>query len=65
MTLKQIISDKGYSGSRFADRLTMISTGTFWKYIDDPKRYTVIQLEEMALILGIDHKELLIDLELI
>ncbi len=65
MTLKNTISDKGFSGNKFAKELKTMGVSTFWKYIDDPKRYTVIQLEEMASILGIDHTELLTDLELI
>ena len=66
MKLKNLIAEKGYSGNMFAKKLKgTMGPNKFWKYSDDPQRFTIIELNRMASILGIDHTELLTDLELI
>ncbi len=67
-TLRSVLKVNKISGRavmRVLEPKKIISTPTFFKYLDDPQHYTFFQMKKIASIIGIDHTELLIDLELI
>lgn len=67
MILKKALAERGKTITWLSNCIDtdIISRVTLFKYQDDPERYSVTQLKHFASKIGIDHTELLIDLELI
>lgn len=63
--LRGLLKEKKCSINHLAAQLKTISRPVLLKYIDDPKRYTHMTLEEIASALGMDIEDLLITLGLI
>ena len=67
MILKEALAKHGKTITWLSNSLEpkTISRATLFKYQDDPERFSLTQLKYIASVIGIDHTELLIDLELI
>ena len=64
-SLRQVIKGIPISGNMLAKELTTMSRPVLFKYLDDPQKYTLEQLVEIAVVLRLKPSDLLIDLDLI
>lgn len=67
MVLKKALAKHGKTITWLSNSLPpgSMSRKTLFKYQDDPERFSLTQLKYIASVIGIDHTELLLDLELI